>query len=57
VARGLDRGLAVEEARLGEYRRPKSEAFELENQLLNLMDRLKDQFELIRAVQFAHAKK
>ncbi len=57
VMRGMNRGLPLEKAGLGEYRRPKAEAAELENQLLNLMDRLKDHFELIRAVQFAHVKK
>jgi len=57
VVRGLDRGLAVEEVKLDLYRRPKGDADPLEAQLLNLMDRLKGHFELIRAVQFAHVKK
>jgi len=57
VMRGMDRGRLEEEAKRGEYRRPKGEAKAVEDQLLKLMDRLKDYFELIRAVQFAHAKK
>jgi hypothetical protein len=57
VVRGMDRGQPVEEVKQDVERRPKGEVEEMEDQLLQLMDPLKDHFELIRAVQFAHAKK
>jgi hypothetical protein len=53
VVRGWDRGESV--VREDHYRRPKAKAQEIDDQLLRLVDRLKDDFELIRAVQFAHA--
>jgi len=56
VVRGMDRGNLVGEIKVDQDRSPK-EKVTVDDQLLNLMDRLKGHFELIRAVQFAHAKK
>ena len=57
VIRGMDRGVLVEEVKVDQDRRVKEDARVLEDQLLSLMDRLQGHFELIRAVQFAHAGK
>lgn len=57
AVRGWDGGRPVEEVRLDLLRRPKKEAQEIDDQLLQLVGRLKGDFELIRAVQFAHAAK
>src|SRR5262249_35886504 len=55
VVRGFDRGVPVAEVRQDHNRRPKGGEV-LDEQLLQLGERLKDHFELIRAVQFAHVK-
>jgi hypothetical protein len=56
VVRGLDRGMLVEEVKLDQNRRPFGDAAKIDDQLLQLMERLSDHFELIRAIQFAHFK-
>jgi serine/threonine protein kinase len=57
VVRGWDRGAAVKAVELDQKRGPKGEAREIDDQLLQLAGRLADDFELIRAVQFAHVSK
>lgn len=57
VVRGWDRGKPVESVKLDLLRRPKKEAQEIDDQLLQLVSRLADEFEVIRAVQFAHVAK
>jgi serine/threonine protein kinase len=57
VARGWDKGRAVESAAWDRNRAPKKEAQQIDDQLLQVVDRLKDEFELIRAVRFAHVPK
>jgi serine/threonine protein kinase len=59
VVRCLAQGEPVIDDKLhsDQNRRPKAQADLIDNQLLLLMDRLKDHFELIRAVQFAHVGK
>jgi hypothetical protein len=57
VARGWDKGRAVESATWDRNRAPKKEAQQIDDQLLQVVDRLKDDFELIRAVRFAHVPK
>jgi hypothetical protein len=57
VERGFDRGLLVAELSLDLNRGPKKEAKRIDDQLQRLAERLRDHFELIRAVQFAHVKR
>jgi len=54
--RAFDRGKPVESLRL-DIERVKQEAQRIDDQLLALVERLKDRFEVIRAVQFAHVPK
>jgi hypothetical protein len=55
VVRGWDGGRALTPAPSLDLRRaPKKEAQEIDDQLLQLVDRLGGDFELIRAVRFAH---
>jgi hypothetical protein len=56
VVRGFDRGVPVEEVKVDQNRRPAGDARVIDEQLLPLVERLKDHFELIRAVRFAHVK-
>jgi serine/threonine protein kinase len=57
VVRGFERGRLLPELSLGEYRRPKPQADAINDQMLRLLDRLQDHFEVIRYVQFAHVPK
>lgn len=57
VVRGLNAGQPAEEVKLDQERAPLDQAKAIDDQLVQLMDRLKDHFELIRAVQFAHVGK
>ena len=57
VVRGWDRGQAVERVKLDLVRRPKKEAREIDDQLTQVVARLAKDFEVIRAVQFAHVGK
>jgi tRNA A-37 threonylcarbamoyl transferase component Bud32 len=57
VVRGWDRGEPVERVRLDVRRRPKKEARQIDDQLLQVVSRLAADFEVIRGVQFAHAPK
>jgi hypothetical protein len=58
VVRGWDGGRALTPAPSLDLRRaPKKEAQEIDDQLVQLVDRLGGDFELIRAVRFAHVPK
>ncbi len=57
VVRGLDHSRSAEEAMLEQDRAPKEQAVLIDNQLLDLMTKLKEHFALIRAVQLAHVGK
>jgi hypothetical protein len=57
VVRGWDKGRPVERLKLDLLRRPKKEAQQIDDQLLQLQGRLEGEFEVIRAVQFAHVAK
>jgi len=57
VVRGLNGGRPAEEAKLDRNRAPLDQAQVIDDQLVQLLDRLRDHFELIRAVQFAHVGK
>jgi hypothetical protein len=55
--RGFDRGQEVGFLNLGDDRGPEEEAVRIDDPLLQLMGRLGEQFEMIRAVRFAHVEK
>jgi hypothetical protein len=57
VVRGWDRGQPVERVKLDLLRGPKKEARDVDDQLTQVVGRLQGQFEVIRAVQFAHVGK
>jgi hypothetical protein len=57
AVRGWDRGQPVESVKHDLVRGPKNEAREIDDQLEQVAGRLAGEFELIRAVQFAHAGK
>jgi len=57
AVRGWRKGLPIAESMLDWRRGPKSRSSLLDDQLLKVVGRVQDDFELIRAVRFAHAPK
>src|SRR5262249_49677505 len=57
VVRGWDRGRPVQALALDRHRGPKEKATQIDDQLVQVVDRLAGEFELIRAVRFAHVRK
>ncbi len=57
VVRGWDRGMPVPSLSLDRNRRPKANATAIDDQLAVVVDRLHRDFEVIRAVRFAHVAK
>jgi tRNA A-37 threonylcarbamoyl transferase component Bud32 len=57
IVNAFDRGKRVDDLTWGQDRAPKKEAKQIDDQLQALVDRLKDRFEVIRAIQFAHVPK
>jgi hypothetical protein len=55
--RGCDRGEEVGSLNRGDNRAPEEEAARIDDPLLRLMDKLGEQFEVLRAVRFAHEDK
>ena len=54
AGRGGDEGQPVDSLNLGENRGVEKEAAAIDDPLLGLMQRLREHFEVIRAVRFAH---
>lgn len=55
--RGADAGQPIGFVKLGGDRGPEDEAAAIDDPLLQMMGRLQDQFEIVRAVRFAHQEK
>ena len=54
AVRGADEGQPVAQVNRGGHRGPEAEVEAIDDPLLQLLGRLRDDFEVIRAVRFAH---